>query len=285
MINLNANNQRLSNFKNANYNSSLSNLHASFAGQLSKNELKSQPPASRILNSNAFKPNLNSSNASTNNSSSSNNNSISNTSNNSSITSSQLNSSSPAPPQPAEDRYAALRAFFDNESSESKDDALVFNQESNLIKSTSLSKSISSFSGSNALLRENSKELTGHLTNGRQSASNLMSRCESYSSLSTDLRMTPVSICSSRGPSPLTLNNVGSSIPIAAAIQECVSARFQGADESKCKSAVFGILKIAFPTGILQVESLRNLAFSVLVINRFYLLPFYRLDLDEPATG
>lgn len=169
-----------------------------------------------------------------------------------------MNSSSPAASQPAEDRYAALRAFFDNESGESKDDALVFNQESNLIKSTSLSKSISSFSGSNALLRENrsSKELTGYLTNGRQSASNLMSRCESYSSLSTDLRMTPVSICSSRGPSPLTLNNVGSSIPIAAAIQECVSARFQGADESKCKSAIFGILKIAFPTGILQVGGL-----------------------------
>lgn len=80
-----------------------------------------------------------------------------------------------------------------------------------------------------------------------------MSRCESYSSLSTDLRMTPVSICSSRGPSPLTL---GSSIPIAAAIQECVSARFKGADESKCTSAIYGILKIAFPTGILQVKSL-----------------------------
>ena len=127
-----------------------------------------------------------------------------------------------------------------------------------MVKSTSLSKSISSFSGNNILARENSssKELNNHLVNGRQSTSNQISRCESYSSLSNDLRMTPVSICSSRGPSPLTL---GSSIPIAAAIQECVSARFKGSDESKCTSAIYGILKIAFPTGILQVRIMKKI--------------------------
>lgn len=96
----------------------------------------------------------------------------------------------------------------------------IFNQESNLVKSTSLSKSISSFSAGNMNLILNKNEKSNELSktiNGNKS--NLMSRCESYSSLSTDLRMTPVSICSSRGPSPLNLSSNNTSIPIAVAIQ------------------------------------------------------------------
>lgn len=95
-------------------------------------------------------------------------------------------------------------------------------------------------------------ESNNKIINGNKS--NLISRCESYSSLSTDLRMTPVSICSSRGPSPLNLGSNNTSIPIAVAIQELVNARFKGSDEQKCSSTIFGILKIAFPTGILQVK-------------------------------
>lgn len=268
VINLNSNNQRLSNLKNVNYNSSLSNLNSTFNNnQLSKNEFKSNnEPLTNRLNNRAITT-LNSSNASsTNNSNSSNNNSLNNTSDNSSINSNQLNNHlSNVQQSSIEDRYAALRAFsfFDHDESNDQlskaDSELVFNQESNLIKSTSLSKSISSFSGNNILLKDNnSKELNSYLMNGNCSkqsnaSSNLISRCESYSSLSADQRVTPLSICSSRGPSPLTLNNIGSSIPIAVAIQECVSARFKGSDETKCSCTIYGILKIAFPTGILQI--------------------------------
>ncbi|XP_074593137.1 F-BAR domain only protein 2 [Brevipalpus obovatus] len=84
-----------------------------------------------------------------------------------------------------------------------------------------------------------------------QSASYL-TRCKSYGSLSSDLRMTPVSVNSSRGPSPLTLG-MSDVVPIAVAIQECISARFKGSDESKCQVQIIGSLKIAFPAGILQV--------------------------------
>ncbi|XP_015792917.1 F-BAR domain only protein 2 [Tetranychus urticae] len=81
---------------------------------------------------------------------------------------------------------------------------------------------------------------------------NNITRCKSYGSLSSDLRMTPVSVNSSRGPSPLTLG-LTNVIPIAVAIQECISARFKGSDESKCKIQIIGSLKIAFPSGIIQV--------------------------------
>lgn len=275
VINLNTNNQRLSNFrKNANYNSSLSNLHSTFNhnNQLSKGELDltdqkinlnsntsiSKPNSSTPINSTPNASSINSSSNTSNNVPTVNNASIINTFSDTSSNNINNSSSNIQPPQqqpPTEDRCAALRAFFDNESTGnelSKDDALLFNQESNLIKSTSLSKSISSFSAnSSSLFKENSstKDLN-QLINGNRKSSNHISRCESYSSLSNDLRMTPVSICSSRGPSPLTL---GSSIPIAAAIQECVSARFKGSNENKCTSAIYGILKIAFPTGILQI--------------------------------
>lgn len=84
------------------------------------------------------------------------------------------------------------------------------------------------------------------------SQSNYLTRCKSYGSLSSDLRMTPVSVNSSRGPSPLTLG-MSDVVPIAVAIQECISARFKGSDESKCQVQIIGSLKIAFPAGILQV--------------------------------
>ncbi|XP_053209245.1 F-BAR domain only protein 2-like [Panonychus citri] len=83
---------------------------------------------------------------------------------------------------------------------------------------------------------------------------NNMTRCKSYGSLSSEVRMTPVSVnsSSSQGPSPLTLG-LTNVIPIAVAIQECISARFKGSDESKCRIQIIGSLKIAFPSGIIQV--------------------------------
>jgi hypothetical protein len=78
-------------------------------------------------------------------------------------------------------------------------------------------------------------------------------RCESYGSLqSTDFRMTPVSVGSSRGPSPLTIG-INDAVPLAVALQESVSARFKGPDEERCQIQMFGSLKIAFPSGIIQV--------------------------------
>ena len=81
--------------------------------------------------------------------------------------------------------------------------------------------------------------------------------------------MTPVSFGSSRGPSPLI---VGNSIPIAIAIQESISARFKGSDETKCNSIIYGCLKIAFPAGILQIlttnPSIQNLSFKLTNANK-----------------
>lgn len=123
-----------------------------------------------------------------------------------------------------------------------------------LVKSLNLSKSISSFSvvsaSGNSVLTSVRKPMP--LVNGRNGTQSIlptMPRCESYSNLSLEMRMTPVSLGSSRGPSPMTGNGV---IPIAIAIQESISARFKGADESKCNSVIYGDLKIAFPAGILQ---------------------------------
>jgi len=84
--------------------------------------------------------------------------------------------------------------------------------------------------------------------------SNSMARCKSFGSLtsSSDMRMTPVSVTSSRGPSPLTIG-FNDTVPLAVAIQESVSAKFKGTDESRCDVQLLGSLKIAFPAGIVQV--------------------------------
>jgi hypothetical protein len=137
--------------------------------------------------------------------------------------------------------------------------------DSPLVKSLNLSKSISSFSVMGAPPVPPSlsmqpvaatqgafnRKATPVMSNGRNGTAVIasMPRCESYSSLSLEMRMTPISLGSSRGPSPLTANGV---IPIAIAIQESISARFKGSDESKCNSVIYGDLKIAFPAGILQ---------------------------------
>ncbi|CAG2122488.1 unnamed protein product, partial [Medioppia subpectinata] len=63
--------------------------------------------------------------------------------------------------------------------------------------------------------------------------------------------MTPISVGSSRGPSPLTLG-ISDAVPIAIALQESVSACFKGTDETKCQVQVIGSLKMAFPAGIVQ---------------------------------
>lgn len=133
------------------------------------------------------------------------------------------------------------------------------NDSSPLIKSLNLSKSISSFSimgppasvppQANNSSQSNSNRKPMQLVRNGNGFTTNMPRCESYSSLSLEMRMTPVSLGSSRGPSPLTANGV---IPIAIAIQESISARFKGSDESKCNSVIYGDLKIAFPAGILQ---------------------------------
>lgn len=97
------------------------------------------------------------------------------------------------------------------------------------------------------------------INNGNQS---VMQRCKSYGSLtSSDFnRMTPISmnsVGSSRGPSPLTIG-FSDTIPVAIALQESISARFKGTDESRCQTQMFGSLKIAFPAGIVQVLFLQH---------------------------
>lgn len=85
--------------------------------------------------------------------------------------------------------------------------------------------------------------------------SSSMQRCKSFGSLtSSEMRMTPLSfssMSSSRGPSPLTLG-FNDTVPLAVAIQESISAKFRGTDESRCDVQMLGSLKIAFPSGIVQ---------------------------------
>ncbi|KAI1306520.1 F-BAR domain only protein 2 [Halotydeus destructor] len=84
---------------------------------------------------------------------------------------------------------------------------------------------------------------------------NSMARAKSYGSLSsTDFRMTPLSISSSRESSPLT-RAPSDTIPIAVAFQECISARFKGTDETRCQSQINGSVKFAFPSSIVQALS------------------------------
>jgi hypothetical protein len=44
----------------------------------------------------------------------------------------------------------------------------------------------------------------------------------------------------------------GDVIPLAVAFQEVISAKFKGTDESRCQVQMFGNVKIAFPSGIVQ---------------------------------
>lgn len=117
--------------------------------------------------------------------------------------------------------------------------------------SSTLTKSISttSFSGLNSY----SMYKTLFKPQSSISSSNgMMSRAESIISLSSDFRMTPISLCSSRDSSPLTIG-MSDIIPLALAFQESVSACFKGTDESLSKITIIGCIKIAFSAGIIQV--------------------------------
>lgn len=192
----------------------------------------------------------------------------------------------------SEDRYAALSSLFSDVIPESSDSGFTSNggtsqstshnhssdHSSNTVDtfSNGLSKSVSS---SNVLMgppiaipRPPSKKLSqvpsspSYVSSSNMSAfsqsngnSSVMARCKSYGSLtSSEFRMTPISLSSvgsSRGPSPLTIG-FNDTIPIAIALQESISARFKGTDESRCQTQMFGSLKIAFPSGIVQVTNL-----------------------------
>lgn len=172
----------------------------------------------------------------------------------------------------SEDRYAALSSIFakvETKPNNQDEDSFVGSTFSNGSKSSSppqstpisLSKSMSSlaFMGPPMTMSiprppsKRSQALPSHFSHQNSVSSNL-SRAESYGSLSSsDFRMTtPISISgSSRGPSPLIKGN-GDVIPLAVAFQEVISAKFKGSDESRCQVQMFGNVKIAFPSGIVQ---------------------------------
>lgn len=175
----------------------------------------------------------------------------------------------PASTNSTEDRYAALSSIFadvqskPNNSSTNDETSFggsAFSNGSSPPQSTpiSLSKSMSSlaFMGPPMSIprppSKRSQALPSHFSHQNSINSNL-SRAESYGSLSSsDFRMTPISISgSSRGPSPLIIGN-GDVIPLAVAFQELISAKFKGSDESRCQVQMFGNVKIAFPSGIVQ---------------------------------
>ena len=154
---------------------------------------------------------------------------------------------------PTTDRYAALRDIFTEPINESQ---------------TTLSKSMSaSVLGPlilTSLPRPASKRnpQTSPQLSHQSSHNSTISRCQSVSSLSSDFRVTPISVGSSRGPSPLTLG-ISDAVPIAIALQESVSACFKGTDETKCQIQVIGSLKMAFPAGIIQV--LPSIVYHILI--------------------
>nr|XP_027205907.1 F-BAR domain only protein 2-like isoform X2 [Dermatophagoides pteronyssinus] len=80
----------------------------------------------------------------------------------------------------------------------------------------------------------------------------MMSRAESMISLSSDFRMTPISLCSSRDSSPLTIG-MSDTIPVALAFQESVGSCFKGVDENLSRITIIGCIKIAFSAGIVQI--------------------------------
>jgi len=170
----------------------------------------------------------------------------------------------------SDDRYAALSSLFE-ESSIDSTTSVPFSTSFSFSSSKplSLSKSVSSLATAiepiSALPRPISKR-SQFQTLSQQSS---LSRAESYGSLSsTDFRMTPLSFGSSRGSSPLT-RGLSDTIPIAVAFQESISARFKGSDETRCQSQVFGSVKFAFPSNIIQVCQLKCGIESF--INSFYL--------------
>ncbi|OTF83425.1 hypothetical protein BLA29_013120, partial [Euroglyphus maynei] len=69
------------------------------------------------------------------------------------------------------------------------------------------------------------------LSSSSMTMNGMMSRAESIISLSSDFRMTPISLCSSRDSSPLTIG-MSDTIPIALAFQESVGSCFKGVDEN-----------------------------------------------------
>lgn len=77
---------------------------------------------------------------------------------------------------------------------------------------------------------------------GRQSplpvSSTPMFRADSIGNLNSTFNTTPMSVGSSRGPSPLTIG-MSDSIPIAVAFFETVNALFKGTDENRSVLIVY----------------------------------------------
>jgi hypothetical protein len=144
------------------------------------------------------------------------------------------------------DKYAALSDLFtdvSNNHHQSKDNI-------SLNLSKSVSASILGPPSIIAIPRPPSKR--NNQTSPQLSNQSSISRCQSVSSISCDFRMTPISVSSSRGPSPLTLA-ISDVVPVAVALQESVNACFKGNDENKCQVQLIGNVKLAFPPGIVQV--------------------------------
>lgn len=160
---------------------------------------------------------------------------------------------------PTADRYAAFSDIFaeatksDTSTASNCSDAMSMSLSTSsmmgppLVSSTSLPRPLSKRNQQQA-----SPQLPHQSSVTSMTSMASITRCESVSSLSSDFRMTPISVGSSRGPSPLTIG-MSDIIPIAVAFQESVSACFKGADETKCQVQLVGIVKIAFPAGIIQV--------------------------------
>jgi hypothetical protein len=180
-----------------------------------------------------------------------------NSTNSNSNTNSVNSYSFKAPATAPADRYAALSDLF----TESINEATT-------VLSKSMSASILGPPVLASLPRPASKRNahTSPQLSHQSSHASTISRCESVSSLSSDFRMTPISVGSSRGPSPRTLG-ISDAVPIAIALQESISACFKGIDESKCQVQVIGSLKMAFPAGIVQVCAVTDLVVLIVLIN------------------
>ena len=97
-----------------------------------------------------------------------------------------------------------------------------------------------------------SQQTTSSSSSSSMTMNGMMSRAESIISLSSDFRMTPISLCSSRDSSPLTIG-MSDTIPVALAFQESVGSCFKGMDENLSRITIIGCIKIAFSAGIIQV--------------------------------
>ena len=193
------------------------------------------------------------------------------------LTASQKESESTSTNVSSIDRYAALGDLFLTSSNESANETketktpVSYRNDMNIlplppktnfqpfnfsVSNSSLSKSVSSTSiiGANSfsVYKPLSKSF-GSSYSQSISSNGIMSRADSLSSLSSDFRMTPISLCSSRDSSPLTIG-MSDTVPIAIAFQESVGACFKGADENMCKINIIGCIKIAFSSGIIHVK-------------------------------